>query len=128
MRRRAEEIEEITVAGSALPTLGQAAHDFLSRDALDAATRHSYGQTLRRLCLALGEQMPLADVTADQVSQIFATAWEGTAARTWNRHRSAVRSFSTWASLNDLAARLDRRTETRANGRCGASCTSRQPE
>ncbi|MCX4987048.1 sigma-70 family RNA polymerase sigma factor [Streptomyces sp. NBC_00572] len=110
LRRRAE---EITVTGPSLPTLGQAAHDFLSRDALNAATVHSYGQTLRRLCRALGEHTPLAALTADQVAQTFATAWGGTEAGTWNRHRSAVRSFSTWTSANDLAAKLDRRTETR---------------
>src|SRR5690349_11488134 len=34
------------------------------------------------------------------------------AARTWNRHRSAVRSFNTWAALGDLATALDRRVET----------------
>jgi integrase len=31
------------------------------------------------------------------------------AARTWNRHRSAARSFAAWADLPDLAAGLDRR-------------------
>lgn len=44
---------------------------------------------------------------------MFATAWGEAAARTWNRHRSAVRSFCAWASLNDLSAGLDRRAETR---------------
>lgn len=53
--------------------------------------------------------MPLAALTADAVAQAFATAWGGAAASTWNRHRSAVRSFAAWASLDDLAAGLERR-------------------
>ncbi|WP_285443949.1 site-specific integrase [Streptomyces sp. ISL-44] len=111
MHRRAD---EITVTGPPGPTLGQAAHEFLSRDDLDAATVRSYGQTLRRLCLALGDQLPPASLTADQVARVFATAWGEAAATTWNRHRSAVRSFCAWASLSDLAAGLDRRAETRS--------------
>ncbi|MGW6541063.1 RNA polymerase sigma factor [Streptomyces sp. NPDC055051] len=111
LHRRAQ---AITPTGApSLPTLAQAAHDFLRRDDLDTATLHSYGQTLRRLCLTLGGQLPLTALTADQVSQTFATAWAGAAASTWNRHRSAVRSFSTWASLGDLTAGLERRPDAR---------------
>ncbi len=109
LRRRAD---EITVTGSPGATLGQAARDFLARDDLDAVTIRSYGQTLRRMCLTLGEHMPLASLTADQVARVFATAWDEAAAKTWNRHRSAVRSFGAWASM-DLATGLDRRAETR---------------
>jgi RNA polymerase sigma factor (sigma-70 family) len=110
LRRRAD---EIAVTGQSGVTLAEAARDFLGRDYLDAATIRSYGQTLRRLCRTLGDQMPLASLTADQVARVFATAWGAAAAKTWNRHRSAVRSFSAWASLEDLAARLDRRAEPR---------------
>ncbi|MCC5580144.1 sigma-70 family RNA polymerase sigma factor [Microtetraspora sp. AC03309] len=109
LRRRAD---EITVTGSPGATLGQAARDFLARDDLDAVTIRSYGQTLRRMCLTLGEHMPLASLTAEQVARVFATAWDEAAATTWNRHRSAVRSFGAWASM-DLATGLDRRAETR---------------
>ncbi|GAA2878070.1 hypothetical protein GCM10010517_39970 [Streptosporangium fragile] len=110
LRRRAD---EIAVSGAPGVTLAQAARDFLGRDDLDAASIRSYGQTLRRLCLALGDQTPLASLTAGQVARVFATAWGEAAATTWNRHRSAVRSFCAWASLDDLAAGLDRRAETR---------------
>ncbi|GGT50528.1 hypothetical protein GCM10014713_50710 [Streptomyces purpureus] len=110
LHRRADEIEVTSPSG---PTLGRAARDFLNRDDLEAATIHSYGQTLRRLCLALGDELPLASLTADQVERVFATTWGETAARTWNRHRSTVRSFCAWASLSDLADGLDRRAETR---------------
>lgn len=117
--RRAEAIA-VTGRPPSLPTLAQAARDFLGRDDLDAATLRSYGQTLRRLCLALGGQMPLAALTADAVAQAFATAWGGAAASTWNRHRSAVRSFAAWASLDDLAAGLERRAGSRPGSRSRA--------
>ena len=52
-------------------------------------------------------------MTAERVSRVFAVAWGTAAARTWNRHRAAVRSFSAWASLADLSAELDRRPEIR---------------
>ncbi|MDT7725706.1 MAG: hypothetical protein QOI21_2282 [Actinomycetota bacterium] len=111
LRRRAD---EIAVSGAPGATLGEATRDFLGRGDLDAATIRSYGQTLRRLCLTLGETLPLASLTADEVTRVFATAWDGAAAKTWNRHRSAVRSFGDWASMADLAAGVDRRAETRA--------------
>ncbi|MEV8631603.1 sigma-70 family RNA polymerase sigma factor [Streptosporangium sp. NPDC051023] len=110
LRRRAG---EITVPGASGVTLAQAARDFLGRDDLDAETIRSYGQTLRRLCLALGDQLPLTSLTSGQVARVFAMAWGEAAATTWNRHRSTVRSFGAWASLDDLAAALGRRAETR---------------
>jgi RNA polymerase sigma factor (sigma-70 family) len=109
LRRRAAEIVVPEAAGV---TLGEAAGDFLARDDLDAATVRSYGQTLRRLCLTLGERQPLASLAAEQVAGVFATAWGGAAAKTWNRHLSAVRSFGAWASAPHLAAGVDRRAET----------------
>ncbi|WP_425568761.1 site-specific integrase [Nonomuraea antimicrobica] len=80
---------------------------------MDAGTVRSYGQTLGRLCRSLGGHLPLTALTADQVTQVFATTWGGAASATWNRHRAAVRSFGAWAALDDLAAGLDRRGETR---------------
>ncbi|MBA9002113.1 sigma-70 family RNA polymerase sigma factor [Thermomonospora cellulosilytica] len=111
LERRAEEIETPEADG---PTLGQAAEAFLARDDLDAQTIRSYGQTLRRLRLGLGDRTLLASLTADQVTKVFQTAWGDAAAKTWNRHRSAVRSFAAWADLDDLAAGLERRAEVRA--------------
>jgi RNA polymerase sigma factor (sigma-70 family) len=106
--------DELPFAGASGVTLGEAVRDFLAREDLDAATIRSYGQTLRRLCLAVGERLPLASLTADQVARVFTTAWGGAAAKTWNRHRSAVRSFGAWAALTDLTVSVDRRAETRA--------------
>ncbi|WP_133743219.1 DUF6596 domain-containing protein [Actinorugispora endophytica] len=111
LRRRADGIAATGARGA---TLGQAVRDFLGRDDLDPETLRSYGQTLRRLRRSLGDRAPLASLTADQVTGVFAASWEGVAARTWNRHRSAVRSFGAWASLEHLAAGIDRRAETRA--------------
>lgn len=110
LRRRAD---ELTVAGPVGATLGEAARDFLARDDLDAGTVRSYGQTLRRLCRTLGSQMPLAAVTADHVTRVFATAWGSAAAATWNRHRSALRSFSAWTGFHQLGEGLARRAEVR---------------
>jgi len=104
--RRAAGIAADEPAGA---TLGQAVRDFLDRPDLSPQTRRSYTQTLHRLCLALGEATPLAELTADQVARAATTAWGRTAARTWNRHLSAIRSFAAWAELGDLAAGLRRR-------------------
>ncbi|WP_066938577.1 DUF6596 domain-containing protein [Microtetraspora fusca] len=109
LHRRAD---EIPAPEAPTLTLGRAARDFLARDDLDGGTVRSYGQTLRRLRLSLGEELPLDSLTADQVARVFRTAWGEAAAATWNRHRSAVRSFCAWASLEDLAAGLDRRAAT----------------
>ncbi|WP_132119861.1 RNA polymerase sigma factor [Actinocrispum wychmicini] len=93
------------------PTLGQAAAGFLGRDDLDAETIRSYGQTLRRMCLTLGDRTPLTALTPEQTRRVFDMAWGQARPRTWNRHRSAVRSFSAWAEIPDLATNLDRRAE-----------------
>jgi hypothetical protein len=104
---------ELPSADANVVTLGAAGRGFLARADFNAQTVRSYGQTIRRLCLTLGEQLPLTSLTADAVARVFDTAWAGAAAATWNRHRAAVRSFGAWALLGDLASGLDRRPETR---------------
>ncbi|NUR91310.1 MAG: RNA polymerase subunit sigma, partial [Nonomuraea sp.] len=94
-------------------TLGEVADRFLARDDLDAGTVRSYGQTLRRLRLDLGAATPLGEITAARVARVFAAAWSTAAPRTWNRHRAAVRSFSTWAEIDDLSAELPREHDDR---------------
>nr|WP_307796519.1 RNA polymerase sigma factor [Actinomadura barringtoniae] len=89
--------------------LADAAEEFLAT--LAPATAHSYGQTLTRLRRSLGGRTPLASLTPGKVAQVFETAWSTAAAKTWNRHRSAVKSFGEWASLDDLAGALERRPE-----------------
>ncbi|WP_306661821.1 sigma-70 family RNA polymerase sigma factor [Amycolatopsis magusensis] len=103
----------LPAGGAPVLTLAEAAEDFLARDTLDAQTVRSYGQTLRRLRSTLGDQLPLATLTADQLTRVCTTAWGESAAKTWNRHRSALRSFAAWAGMHDIAAGLERRAETR---------------
>jgi hypothetical protein len=40
----------------------------------------------------------LSELTAEQATAAFAVAWDNVAARTWNRHRSTLRSFTTWTA------------------------------
>lgn len=107
--RRAARLDAAEQAG----TLGGAAAAFLARDDLGAATVRAYSQTLRRLTRTAGESLPLAELTPDVVARVFATAWPGVAAQTWNRHVSAVRTFGAWAGRPDLSAGLDRRAADR---------------
>jgi len=69
---------------------------------------------MTRLRRELGDATALASVGP------AAAAWDGCAARTWNWHRSALRSFTGWAAgpgrgwvTADLAALVERRPETR---------------
>jgi RNA polymerase sigma factor (sigma-70 family) len=105
--RRAEEIPATPSV-----TLGQSIQEFLAR--YTAATARSYSQTLGRLGKTLGTDMPLTSLSPDDIARVFALAWNKVAPRTWNRHRAAIRSFSDWAGLDDLAAGIERRTEPQA--------------
>ncbi|MDT0327271.1 DUF6596 domain-containing protein [Nocardiopsis lambiniae] len=93
------------------PLLGETVRAFLARDDLGEQAARSYGRTLHRLCRSLGEGLPLTDLTAERVAGVFAAAWGGAAARTWNRHRSAVRSFAARMDLAGIDAALERRAE-----------------
>ncbi|WP_424187368.1 sigma-70 family RNA polymerase sigma factor [Actinokineospora sp. G85] len=95
------------------PTLAASAAAFLARTDLDPTTLRSYGQTLGRLRRTLGDAHPVDAITAADLARVFDLAWSGAAAKTWNRHRSAVRTFCAWASLPDLAADIERKPETR---------------
>ncbi|GLX93181.1 DUF6596 domain-containing protein [Herbidospora sp. NBRC 101105] len=81
------------------------------------ATARSYGQTLGRLRTALGEHTPVAKLTPAETARVVTAAWGGTAARTWNRHLAALRSFCAQAGRPDLAAELVRRPEPRPEAR-----------
>ncbi|MFE0424511.1 DUF6596 domain-containing protein, partial [Streptomyces sp. NPDC058953] len=97
------------------PLLGPAADAFLARDGLDPATLRSYGRTLTRLRRALGDRLPLESLTPGTVARVFDTAWSTAAPATWNRHRSAYRSFAAWVPLDaEVAAGPPRRTGTSA--------------
>ncbi|WP_331768289.1 DUF6596 domain-containing protein [Embleya sp. NBC_00896] len=123
LRRRAEAVptDDVDEADDAACTLGEAVEAFLARDGMAPGTARSYGQTLRRLRLALGDGMPVASLTADQVAGVFRTVWGGAAAATWNRHAAAVRSFGAWAKVSGLDAGLGRRAGRRRDRRPAAS-------
>jgi integrase/recombinase XerC len=77
-------------------TVAGAATQFL--DALQVATtRRSYARTLARLAAVTGPQHPVADLDPDHYAAVMA-AWDDAAAATWNRHLSALVSFTTWPS------------------------------
>ncbi|MBO4269751.1 site-specific integrase [Microbispora triticiradicis] len=78
--------------------LGAAVRAFLARPGLTAGTLRSYDQTLSRLCLRLGADLPLAEVTPQRVAAVFAAEWGTAAGATWNRHRAALRSFAAWTA------------------------------
>ncbi|MEV6298986.1 DUF6596 domain-containing protein [Actinoplanes sp. NPDC051861] len=86
------------------PLLGLSADSFLT--GLAPATARAYEQSLRRIVRALGERTPLSAVTASQLAEACSGAWPRVAPRSWNRHVSAIRSFTTWAGTPILAAGL----------------------
>ncbi|WP_061296851.1 RNA polymerase sigma factor [Herbidospora cretacea] len=106
LERRADRIPPDDHAGV---LLGEAVGEFLA--GLTPSTARSYGQTLHRLCVALGARTPLATVTAAEVGRAATTAWGATAARTWNRHLAAIGSFSAWAQGPGLTGDLRRREQ-----------------
>ncbi|MEU6797428.1 tyrosine-type recombinase/integrase [Nonomuraea wenchangensis] len=79
-----------------------------------ATTRAAYARTLARLRTIIGPHHPVADLDCDHYATVMAT-WDTAAAATWNRHLSALVSFTAWAQRQDLLAtnparRLQRRT------------------
>ncbi|MEV4186619.1 site-specific integrase [Streptosporangium canum] len=86
-----------------------------------ATTRRSYARTLARLTAVTGPHHPVADLDCDHYAAVM-TAWDDAAAATWNRHLSALVSFTTWAQRQDLLAtnparRLNRRKTTQHGDR-----------
>lgn len=105
LSRRAAAITKTKQAG---PTLGERVDSFLARQELTSTTRAAYQKSLSRVCRSVGKTTPINAVTSDDIARVFATAWAGATANTWNRHLSAVRTFSAWAGM-DLAAGVDRK-------------------
>jgi site-specific recombinase XerD len=96
--------------------LGEAAAEFLAQPDLAASTRRSYQQTLGRLERKLGDDQPLASLTADQLTTAVTGAWGGRAPATWNRHVATIRSFLGFCRrrrwlVHDLTVDLERRPE-----------------
>ncbi|GLZ77619.1 hypothetical protein Afil01_24260 [Actinorhabdospora filicis] len=100
----------------AAASLGPSADAFLARGDLSAATVRSYAQTLRRLCVDLGRGTLIGTLSARRVAQLFGVAWGDAAAKTWNRHVAAARSFASWTGVS-FADGLERRDEVRVSAR-----------
>lgn len=94
---------------SGAATLAAAVDRYL--DSIPAATtRASYDDTLARLIDLAGGASPVADLAPEDYAAVM-NRWNGAAAATWNRHLSALTSFTTWAR------RLERRKPARRGDR-----------
>ncbi|MER6946575.1 tyrosine-type recombinase/integrase [Nonomuraea sp. NPDC000554] len=83
-------------------------------------TRDSYAETLTRLTALAGNE-PAAVLTAEDYAAVM-DRWDGAAAATWNRHLSALTSFTAWAGRQEILApnparRLERRKPVRRGDR-----------
>lgn len=90
---------------------------FLDRFRDDPATRATYTETLRRLRETAGDQVPVAALTPELYELTMARRDER-AANTWNKHLSALTSFTAYCGRQDWLStepgrRLERRKVTR---------------
>ena len=91
---------------------------FLDRFRDDPTTRNTYAEALTRLRAVAGDRLPTAELTPEIYEQVM-DRWTERAANTWNKHLSALNSFTTYARrqewlTTDPARRLERRKVTRA--------------
>ena len=90
---------------------------FLDRFRDDPGTRATYTETMRRLRETAGDQVPVAALTPELYEQTMAR-WDELAANTWNKHLSALTSFTAYCRRQDWLTtdpgrRLERRKVTR---------------
>ncbi|MFB9682044.1 tyrosine-type recombinase/integrase [Streptosporangium vulgare] len=83
-------------------------------------TRDSYAETLARFTALAGDRP--ANMLAPEDYAAVMERWADAAAATWNRHLSALISFTTWAQRQEILAtnparRLQRRKSTRRGDR-----------
>ncbi|MDT3441579.1 site-specific integrase [Pseudofrankia sp. BMG5.37] len=83
-------------------------------------TRASYAETLARLVAVAAADRPAALTPEDYAAVML--RWNGAAGATWNRHLTALTSFTAWAQRQELLAtnparRLERRKPTRRGDR-----------
>ena len=85
-----------------------------------ATTRAGYAETLARLTAIAGSRDAGALLPGDYAAVM--ARWDGAAAATWNRHLSALTSFTAWAGRHEIlpanpARRLERRKPARRSDR-----------
>jgi len=102
---------------------GQDVADAIDRylDSIQAATtRASYAETLACLTAIAGSR-DAGNLQPEDYAAVMAR-WDSAAAATWNRHLSALTSFTAWAQRNEILAtnparRLERRKPARRGDR-----------
>lgn len=107
-------------AGSSAELLAVAVDRFVDGIPV-ATTRASYAETLARLIAAAGAGHPVAALEPEHYAAVM-QRWNRAAAATWNRHLSALVSFTAWAQRQELlvtnpARRLTRRKPARRGDR-----------
>ncbi|GAA2440616.1 hypothetical protein GCM10010191_65660 [Actinomadura vinacea] len=91
-------------------------------DSLQAATtRAGYAAPLARLVDVTGPHHPVAALEPEHYAAVM-ERWSSASAATWNRHLSALVSFTAWANRQELLAtnparRLERRKTSRRGDR-----------
>ena len=85
-----------------------------------ATTRAGYAETLAGLAATAGS-CDAGTLRPEDYAAVM-DRWDGTAAATWNRHLSALASFTAWAQRNEIldtnpARRLERRKPARRGDR-----------
>ena len=106
-------------ADAAGPHVAEAAGRYL--DGVHATTtRASYAETLARLA-AIAGQRDAGTLQPEDYAAVM-ERWDAAAAATWNRHLSALTSFTAWAQRNEILAtnparRLERRKPARRGDR-----------
>jgi integrase len=99
------------------PILREALEAFLSCPrCANPNTRRAYTAVLDKALDHLGPDRALAEVTSEELAEMFTTAWGASAPATWNRNRAAVSSWLTWCAKNrwsapELPPVLERRPE-----------------
>jgi hypothetical protein len=99
-------------------TTSAAVEAFLASLAV-ATTRAGYGETLARLDVQVGPRDRTAALEPDDYAAVM-DHWATAEAATWNRHPSALTSFTAWAQRQEiLATNPARRLSRRKGPHCG---------
>jgi len=113
-------VSVVASPGAGHCTVAGAVDRFL--DSLQAATtRAGYAATLARLTAVSGPHHPVAALEPEHYAAVM-DRWSTAAAATWNRHLSALVSFTAWVNRQELLAtnparRLEHRKTTRHGDR-----------
>ena len=96
-----------------VPSIGQAVESFLAAKPLSVIAI-SYTYTLRRVAADLGENLPVDQISPQDVRETLEGRWGDASPATWNNRLTALGSFRRWILANgwtrtDLLAGIERR-------------------